>query len=216
MKPLLLAAVLLVVPLQAQTADPVAGLTEAPAAAMASGDAQHPAIAVLPLRGQAAQAFGNPGDAIYQRVTASFFKTKRFTMIERAQLGAVLGEGKNQNTVAFDDASAVALGRQVGAKIVVIGSYSANISHTSDRLVDKKGNVTMVEAFPADVTVNLRMVSVETGHIQEVVDAKGTANEGNPAASTRVVLEDLSRKMEREVGNRFPAFGYVIKVLDPK
>ena len=32
MKPLLLAAVLLVVPLQAQTADPVAGPAEAPAA----------------------------------------------------------------------------------------------------------------------------------------------------------------------------------------
>ena len=223
MKSLMLVATLLVLPAYGQTGQTVApapGPDEAPAAVAAAapavGDAQHPAIAVLPLRGQAARGFGDPGDAVYQRVTASFFKTRRFTMIERAQLGAILGEGKNQNTVAFDDASAVALGKQVGAKLVVIGSFVANLSHTVDRLTDQQGRVTILESYPADVSVSLRMVNVESGNIQEVMDAKGASREGNPAAGTRVALEDLSRKLEREVSNHFPAFGYVIKVLDAK
>ena len=180
------------------------------------GDALHPAIAVMPLRGQAANNFGNPQDDIYQRVTTAFFKTKRFTMIERAQLGAVLNESKIQGTVAFDDASAVALGKQVGAKIVVIGSYTANIVRTFGQSTDKMGYVHNYEFWPADVTVSLRMVNVETGRIQDVIDAKGTSKEGDAARGVRGAMDDLAKKMEREVSNHFPITGYIIKVLDEK
>jgi len=217
MKLCLLAALILAGPIYAQTVNPPSDPAAAAAPAAAPvGDAQHPAIAVLPIRGQASPGFNNLQDDLYQRVTTGFFKTKRFTMIERSQLGAVMTESKNQNTVAFDDASAVALGKQVGAKVVVIGSYVTNMSEQRDELVDKAGRKSIVVSYPASVALSLRMVNVETGHIQEVIDAKGTARESSAATSARVTVEDLSTKLNREVGNHFPATGYVIKVLDPK
>lgn len=212
MKSWLLAITLLIQPLLAQDSAP-APIAPVPPVV---GNATHPGIAVLPLRGQAAQAYGNPADGIYQRVTGSFFKTKRFTMIERSQLGAVLGEGKTQGTAAFDDASAVALGKQVGAKIVVIGSYTADMGHDVGSYKNSDGSITRYEFFPATITVNLRLVNVENGRIQDVVDAKGTSKEPNPSKGVSVAMEDLSKKMDREVSNHFPLTGYIIQVLDEK
>lgn len=181
-----------------------------------TGDPLHPSIAVLPLRGQAASTYGDPSDDIYQRVTGAFFKTRRFTVIERNQLGAVLNEGKNQGTVAFDEASAITLGRQVGAKIVVIGSYTANMSRTTGSYQTKNGGTEYYELFPGTVVVNLRLVNVESGKIQDVIDATGTGKESTSSKSVAVTLDDLSKKLDREVSNHFPLTGYVIKVIDEK
>lgn len=219
MRPIILAATLLAVPLLSQTPppDPALGVATAPIPTPpVIGDALHPAIAVVPLRGQAAQGFGDPSDAVYQRVTASIFKTRRFTMIERAQLGAVLSEGKNQGTTAFDDASAVTLGKQVGAKIVVIGSYTTSMVREMGSYRNKDGSTENYEFFPATVTVNLRLVNVETGRIDDVIDAKGSSKEPNPTKGVSVVMDDLAKKMDREVSNHFPLTGYVIQVLDEK
>jgi hypothetical protein len=221
MKSALLAASLLMPPLLAQEALPTPVASEAvPTTAVVAtpvvGDVNHPAIAVLPLRGSAPPSFGNPADAAYQRVTSAFFKTRRFTMIERAQLGALLDEGKNQNSIAFDEASAVALGKQVGAKIVVLGSYIANISRTRDAFMARDGTYVQFDFFPADIAVSLRLVNVETGKIQDVMDAKGTSRDSNAARGVSTALDDLGTKLDREVSNHFPRTGYVIKVLDDK
>lgn len=193
-----------------------ASATPIPSETPVAGDLLHPSIAVLPLRGQAASTYGDPSDDIYQRVTGAFFKTRRFTMIERSQLGSVLNEGKNQGTVAFDEASAIALGRQVGAKIVVIGSYTANMSRTTGSYQTKNGGTEHYELFPGTVVVNLRLVNVESGKIQDVIDATGNGKESTSSKSVAVTLDDLSKKLDREVSNHFPLTGYIIKVIDEK
>lgn len=175
-----------------------------------------PLIAVLPLKGEGKGQFGDQSDAMYQKVMSAFFKTKRFEIMERAQLAAVLGEAKFQNSGVVDDASAVALGKQLGVKFVVVGSYSGDMSHTVDRGTYKDGRMYENNYFPAKVTLNLRMVSVENGRIQETFEASGASKDDNPTRSLSNTLNDLTRKLDREVSNKFPLAGYVIQVINEK
>jgi hypothetical protein len=201
MKNLFFAFLALVLPLAAQDA---------------GADPTHPLLAVLPLQGQAAPAFANPADQVYQRVVQAFFLTKRFQLIERAQLEAVLGEGKLQSSGLVDDATAVSLGKQMGAKFVVVGSYNGTKSMTVDQGVSKEGRPYRYEYHPAELAVSLRMVSVENGRIQELITVKGTAKDSSEARSIGTAMSDLSRKLDREVSNRFPVTGYLIKIIDDK
>jgi hypothetical protein len=175
-----------------------------------------PLIAVLPLKGEGRGQFGNQSDAIYQKVTSAFFKTKRFELMERAQLSAVLGEAKFQNSGMVDDASAVALGKQLGVKFVVVGSYSGDMSHTVDRGTYKDGKSYENNYYPAKVAVSLRMVSVENGRIQETFEASGAAKDDSATRSISNMMSDLTRKLDREISNKFPQTGYVIVVNSEK
>jgi TolB-like protein len=198
-------------PIAITEAAPIA-VTEAAPAPL--GDATHPAIAVLPLKGNAVPAYGDSRDTVYQKVTQSFYKTKRFTMVERAQMAALMGEARMQNTDAIDDNSAVTMGKQLGVKFVVLGSFTGTMAHTHDQVKDLiTKQLVWVDQFPAAISVNLRMVDVQTGKIAEIIESQGTAKDGDQSHSLSTVMADLSKKLDREVGNRFPQTGYVIKVL---
>lgn len=175
-----------------------------------------PLIAILPLKGEGRGQFGDQSDAIYQKVTSAFFKTKRFEIMERAQLSAVLGEAKFQNSGVVDDASAVALGKQLGVKFVLVGSYSGDMSHTVDRGTYKDGKSYENNYYPAKVGVSLRMVNVENGRIQETFEAAGAAKEDSGTRSISKMMNDVTRKLDREVSNKFPQAGYIIVVNSEK
>ena len=181
---------------------------DAPPPSAPLAQAGKPKIAVLPLKGEGTGAFGNQQDEMYQTVASSFFQTRRFELMERGQLAAVLGEAKFQNAGLVDDASAVALGKQLGVKFVVLGSYSGAMNRSFES--DASNRTT--ETWPAEATVSLRMVSVETGQIEETFKATGTAKEPNFTRSMTAVMRDLSVKLNREVSNKFPVNGYIIKV----
>lgn len=171
-----------------------------------------PTIAVLPLKEEGMDSFGNQQDEMYQTVASSFFQTRRFELMERGQLAEVLGEAKFQNAGLVDDASAVAVGKQLGVKFVVLGSYSGAMNRSRESYESNKGTV-YNEVWPAQATVSLRMVSVETGRIEETFKATGTAKEPNSTRSMSAVMRDLSVKLNREVSNKFPLNGYIIKVI---
>jgi hypothetical protein len=169
-------------------------------------------IAVLPLKAETLGLFTGQQDEMYQKVSMAFFQTKRFEMVERAQAAAVLGEGKFQSSGLVDDASAVALGNQLGVRFVVLGSYTGTMTKTTEVRQEKQGPV-RVDAYPAKVTLSLRMVNVETGKLEEAFHASGAANGADPARSLHEVMRDVGVKLDREVYNKFPLSGYVIQVL---
>lgn len=182
--------------------------------ALADGGSESPdfqTMAVLPLSGQESQGFGDLGDAVNQRVTTAFFKTKRFLMIERAQLSRILREGKLQDSTLVDDETAINLGKQVGAKTVVVGSYKALI----ERKVDV-GDGYRIEIYPSKMDLNLRLVDVQTGRVKDVIQISGRGKQRSASASQEELMNDVATKLEREVSNHFPLAGYVIKVLDGK
>jgi curli biogenesis system outer membrane secretion channel CsgG len=167
-------------------ASPVGGALSEPVPRMAQEAAENtapqgrPKIAVLPLKGEGTGLFTGQSDDLYQKAASAFFKTKRFDLMERAQLAAVLGEAKFQNAGLVDDASAVDLGKQLGVKFVVLGSYNGAMSSVVESFQGKNGLV-RTQYFPAQVSVNLRMVSVETGRIEETFEAVGSSKETSAA-----------------------------------
>jgi len=173
-------------------------------------------IAVLPLKGEGRGQFGDQSDTIYQKVTSSFFKTRRFELMERAQLAAVLGEAKFQSSGMVDDASAVDLGKQLGVKFVVLGSYSGDMTHTVDKGTYSDGRAYENNYYPAKVSVSLRMVNVENGRIHETFEASGAAKEDSGTRSISSMMSDLTRKLDREISNKFPLSGYIIVVNSEK
>ena len=175
-----------------------------------------PRIAVLPLKGEGRGSFGDQQDETYQKVTQAFFVTKRFELMERAQLTSVLGEAKLQNTGLVDDATAVALGKQLGVQFVVLGSYSGSMDRVVEHYEGRDGRPMQTEYFPAAIRLNLRMVNVQSGRIEETFEAAGASKEGSPTRGLASVMKDLSVKLCRVVANKFPVTGYLIKVLSDK
>lgn len=170
-------------------------------------------LAVLPLQNQAHPSLGNQSDAAYQVVTESLLKIKRFTLIERNQLDNLIGEAKLQNSGLIDDMSAVALGKQSGARHVIVGSYSGEVNRVLSNGIVVNGVRQVVESFPAKLSLSLRMVDVQTGKIENTFSAQATGNKSAPAFSINEALRDLADKLDRVIANAYPSSGYVIKTL---
>jgi hypothetical protein len=154
-------------------------------------------MAVLPLDGKVTHGYNDLADSIYQRILTALFKTKRFELVERAQLATVLGEAKLQHSGLIDDRSAVRLGKQLGVDTVVVGSY---VILVGSRYI---GNGTTV--YSANVDLNIRFVDVRTGRVGNLVKASVDGNLEN-------IMDRLSGKLEREISNLYPIKGCVIKV----
>lgn len=90
------------------------------------------------------------GDSFAESLTMGLLKVEALQLIERAQIGAVLKEQQFGQSAYVDEASAPKIGKLLGAKVVVIGSYQ------------KVGE---------QLQANVRFVDVETGKI----DAKRSA-----------------------------------------
>lgn len=174
-----------------------------------------PRIAVLALKGEGRGTFGNQQDAMYQKVTEAFFATRRFEMMERNQLSAVLGEATFQNSGLADDATAAKLGSQINAKFIVLGSFTGSMDRLMETFQGRYGPTTTT-TYPAKVTLSLRMVNVETGRLEETFEATGAGKANNPTTSMNEMMRDLSVKLGREVANKFPLSGYLIKVLSDR
>lgn len=184
------------------------------APARAQEEQGKPRLAVLTLKGEGRGTFGDQRDEIYQKVTQAFFSTKRFELMERSQLSAVLGEAKFQASGLVDDATAASLGKQLGVKFVVLGSYNGSMDRLVQTNQTPRGPVYNT-VFPAKVTLYIRMVNVESGRIVETFEATGMSKDNNPTRGLSDVMADLSVKLNREVSNKFPVTGYLIKVLGP-
>lgn len=189
-----------------------AGLCLSPLASSAENT-----LAVWPPQNQASPSLGDQSDAIAQIVTESLFKTKRFILIERGQLSKLIDEAKVQHTGIIDDTQAVELGKQSGARHIIVGSYNGEVNHikSQERVVKGKSYNTN-ESFPSNLSVNLRIVDVQTGKIEKTFSAQAAGNGQAPAFSTRDALQDLAVKLGRVIANAYPSSGLVIKMLSEK
>jgi len=198
-----------------------------------------PTLAVLPLRGgfqlpnPASQNFPGQGPAaqrppqgqvrmgqiqpqLLARVTQVFFRTGRFQMVERAQLNAVLREGKFEQSGLVDDATAARLGKQMGAAFVLVGNYTGSIGHTAEVTTHFFGGKTREDAYPGHLEVRLNLVNTEDGSIREAFLIHAASQDANPYHAYELLLDDLTANLEQETAARFPMTGYVIKVISER
>lgn len=212
----------------------VAQAQDTPPPAPAENEA--PRLAILPIKGTVSNTFVVDQDNLMQDITTAFMNTKKFTLVERSQLQAVLGEGKFQNSGLVDDASAAELGKQLGVKFVMVGSFQGDnkksrevsgmkaglsVGMTLLGLQRKEDTANNLESdfWKATAKLNLRMVEVQTGKIVQVFESEvkpGDVRTMNQAKSTGEALQKLKTQLYAKIWDAYPQTGYVIKVLGPK
>ena len=189
------------------------------------GAFQMPQQAMAPARGRwapqqpqtQAPARTRPlGENLIQRIDMAYFRTGRFKVIERKQLNAILKEGAFQNKGMVDDATAVTLGKQLGAKYVIVGSYNGTMARAAEIQEHVFSKDTRQEFFPAKLEVRLRMVNTEDGSILEPLLLSASAKDPQRSQAFELLMEDFTRVLEHELAVRYPLNGYLIKCLSDR
>jgi hypothetical protein len=198
----------------------------AAAALCAQGTAPPPTLAVLPLRGvfqvPRRPSASNPaqgprtfplGEQLHQRIAMGLFATGRFQLIERSQFQALLKEGKMEQSGMVDEATAISLGKQFGAKVVILGSYSGGLSVAVDVKTHVFSKDTRDYFYPGKLEVRLRMVDTESGAIRDTFLLETTSQDPQASQSFEKLMDAFSQAFETELRKRYPLRGCLVKVI---
>jgi len=119
-------------------------------------------IAIVDFKNISAEAENNAYiSAVSSDLLSELQKTKTFRLIERQKMESVLSELKLSMSGLVDPANAKQLGRQLGVDALLFGDISAV------KLTPNKQTIVLFyrEGFKTEVTLNAKLVSVETGEI---------------------------------------------------
>lgn len=114
------------------------------------------------------------GTAASDILVTELAKTGKFVVVERDKLAKLMDEQKLQSSGAIDPRTAVELGRILGLNAIVTGAVSQAGVKTegSDYLLVRSKRQT------AEVTVDIRVVDVETGQVLYADSGDGLAKAG--------------------------------------
>jgi len=85
------------------------------------------------------------GKAVAEIIRTELVETRKFRVVERAQIKKALSEQELQTSGAIDDESAVQIGKLLGADLIIVGS---------------------VVKIGTSYTINSRLIDVQTGEVQ--------------------------------------------------
>jgi hypothetical protein len=160
-------------------------------------------------------------------VTSTFIKLKYFRVLERSRIDQVMREIAHSQTGFVDESAAAQVGKQLGAKAIVLGSVTAakySLEKGQCVTYDSKGNQVKVTCFTANasVTLNVRMVDVETSEVLFSETLGGSTSEtyqggSQPASETAMLdkaLQGAAYKIYPHIQKAFPLVGTVVKKED--
>lgn len=148
----------------------------------ARADFQRTKVAVLDfeLIGDKLQTTGM-GAILSEWFITSIVKSGRFDVVERAMLQKIISEQKLATTGIIDESSAAALGKILGVRVVITGSF-LKLRET--------------------IEINSRVISVESGSIMAAENIRTGAD-----SDLHSLVDQLTAKIMRN----FPLTGYVVK-----
>jgi curli biogenesis system outer membrane secretion channel CsgG len=117
---------------------------------------QRPLACVMPFVYSASQPeYADSVAGLQSSLTAALFKTEKIRLVERQRMEAVAAELKLAMTGLTDMNTAMQVGKQLGAKYVILGSVTALsvkdewrsvlIAEKTDRIVEIEGEARMVD-----------------------------------------------------------------------
>jgi curli biogenesis system outer membrane secretion channel CsgG len=116
----------------------------------------------------------NLGAAAADEMTTQLVKTGKFTVIERAQIGAVLAEQHLGASGAVTAATAPKIGKLLGVQFLVTGSITQfSIERTSAGYRGIGGTISTAES-----RMDVRVVNTDTGEVTVVAEGQGTKRMG--------------------------------------
>jgi curli biogenesis system outer membrane secretion channel CsgG len=116
----------------------------------------------------------NLGSAAADEMTTQLVKGGQFTVLERAQIGAILTEQNLGASGAVTPATAPKVGKLLGVQFLVIGSITQfSIERVSAGYRGIGGSVSTAES-----RMDVRMIDTETGEVTVVAEGRGTKRMG--------------------------------------
>ena len=128
-------------------------------------------IGVVEFDNKSAYGQGRLGTAASDILITELVKSGKFIVVERDKLNKVLEEQKFQGQGMIDPATAVKIGQQLGLEAIVVGSVS-------QFGVKKEGSdylLAQSKRQVADVTVDIRLIDVQSGQVILADSGKGMA-----------------------------------------
>ena len=116
----------------------------------------------------------NLGAAAADEMTTQLVKSGRFTVLERAQIGAVLAEQNLGASGAVTPATAPKIGKLLGVQFLVTGSITQfSIERTSAGYRGIGGTISTAES-----RMDVRIVNTDSGEVMLVAEGQGTKRMG--------------------------------------
>jgi len=116
----------------------------------------------------------NLGAAAADEMTTQLVKTGKFTVVERAQIAAVLAEQHLGASGAVTAATAPKIGKLIGAQFLVTGSITQfSIERTSAGYRGIGGTISTAES-----RMDVRVINTDTGEVTIVAEGQGTKRMG--------------------------------------
>lgn len=128
-------------------------------------------IGVVEFENKSAYGQGRLGGAASDILVTELVKSGKFIVVERDRMEKILAEQKLQGGGLIDPATAVKVGQVMGLEAIVVGSVS-------QFGVKKEGSdylITQSKRQVADVTVDIRLVDVQSGQVILADSGKGMA-----------------------------------------
>ena len=171
---------------------------------MAMVASELPTIAVIDIQGSPVPVEGphragrhmaraqSINERVTQRITMALVHSKRFQVLDRSNLKEIIAEGIFSNGALADNSKAITLGKQLGARYVVIGFFSNKIGQSRDPKDPQGGDYIINDIKTA---LSISFVSTETGAISDAMEVQAEAHaEGS---TLDLLMDDLSGKLEK-------------------
>ncbi len=150
----------------------------------------------------------------------SLVQAGRFTVVERERMNAVIAEQNLQQSGRVDPATAVRLGKLLGAELVVFGL----VTQAADQKIDKFA----YDIVRVEVAVDVRAVNTSTGRVVISETARGTAEDkiittasgdvvSGPTNYDPLYLNATAQALDNAgqlVSTAVPLIGFVISVRE--
>lgn len=149
-------------------------------------------------------------NSIQEAVTNAFVDTRRFTIVDRTKMEALLGELERQKGAVFIDSKIIKQGVQFGASYLIIGHI---ISAQAEEMRSDDGKGHVIVNYKARLAISLQIIDVATGEVisSETIEPKAGVSAyiinigySSPQAAITKAIDDIEKEVDKFVGRNFP------------
>lgn len=163
-------------------------------------------------------------EAATQKIINAFVDLKRFDVLDRTAVEAILKEQDFQMSDAVDFETGVELGAIKGAEIICVGQLQ-NVT-TVPHYDKKKGDLM---GYSGSVEMQIKITDVSTGSVVLSEDVKGDTKmsqsglfslvekfENSPSKAAFEALNDAENRIKKELRQAYPVEGKIVEVMKSK
>lgn len=169
------------------------------------------AVGIIPFTYVQGAANFQDVNSIQETVTNAFVKTKRFNIVDRSKMDALIKEKELQKSEDFMDGKTIEQGAALGANFLISG-HVISAQAEQMRSDDGKGNIEIT--YKAKLLISLKVIDVATGQVinSETIEPKsgnsllGMIGIGatSPQIAVSKAITSIKGKIDEFVGRNFP------------